>query len=328
MSHIIKTQRLIAFTALILLVAKLIAWRLTHSVTLLTDALESIVNVVAGFIGLYTVIFAARPRDSNHPYGHGKAEFVSAAIEGTLIAITGLVIVYEAVRRLFYPGHLDQLGTGLIISIFAGLINLCIGWYAVKLGTEKRSPTLEAAGKHLLTDAWSTLCVIVGLILLMLTGWQWIDSVVALLLGVFILITGYKVLRKSIAGIMDESDRKLVQEVIQFLQENRPPKWIDLHNLRVIQHGTNIHIDAHLTIPWYYEVIDADKEIHSLENLVQSRFGDKLEMFVHVDACMPFQCNLCSLNPCPERQYPFTQQTEWNEENVWFNKKHGSTGTE
>ncbi len=299
------------------------AWHLTHSVALLTDALESIVNVVAGFIGLYSIVFAARPRDTNHPYGHGKAEFVSAAIEGTLIIVAGVIIIYEAVDRLLHPGALEQLGTGMVISVIAGIIHFLLGRYAVRTGIRQRSATLEAAGRHLLTDAWSTFAVVAGLGLLLLTGWQWIDSAVALLLGILILRTGYKVIRKSLAGIMDETDQKLVREVISFLQQHRKPQWIDLHNFRVIQYGANLHIDAHLTIPWYYQVIEADKEIHALETLIQSHFGSKVELFIHIDACMPFQCSLCTVDPCPERQAPFKQQVVWTEQSVWNDAKHG-----
>jgi cation diffusion facilitator family transporter len=320
----IRIQRLIAFTALALLAGKLWAWHLTHSVALLTDALESIVNVVAGFIGLYSIVFAARPRDTNHPYGHGKAEFVSAAIEGTLIIVAGVVVIYEAVNRLLHPGALEQLGTGIVISVVAGIIHLLLGRYAVRTGIRQRSATLEAAGKHLLTDAWSTFAVVAGLGLLLLTGWQWVDSAVALLLGVLILKTGYRVIRKSLAGMMDETDQKLAREVIAFLQQHRKPQWIDLHNFRVIQHGSNLHIDAHLTIPWYYQVVDAGKEIHALETLIQSHFGNKVEMFIHIDACMPFQCSLCTVDPCPVRQEPFKEQVVWTEQSVWTDARHGS----
>ncbi len=325
MTASIRIQRLIAITSLVLLAGKLWAWHLTHSVAILTDALESIVNVIAGFIGLYSIVFASRPRDTNHPYGHGKAEFISAAIEGTLIIIAGVVIMYEATSRLLHPGDLDQLDIGIIISVVTGAINFLLGKYAVRTGARQRSMTLEAAGKHLQTDAWSTFAIVAGLVLLLLTGWQWIDSAVALLFGGIILRTGYKVIRKSLAGIMDETDEKLAHEAIGFLQRHRRPQWIDLHNFRVIRYGANLHVDAHLTVPWYYQVKDADEEIHALEALVRSHFGDKVEMFIHIDACMPFQCSLCTVDPCPERQEPFKQQVTWTKENVWNDAKHGSS---
>jgi cation diffusion facilitator family transporter len=319
----VRIQRLIAIVSVVLMAVKLLAWYLTHSVALLTDALESIANVIAGFVGLYTITLAARPRDNNHPYGHGKAEFVSAAIEGTLIIVAGGVILYESVRHLLHPKPLEQLGMGLLLSVGAGIIHFALGTYAVRIATRERSATLEAAGKHLQTDAWSTFAVTIGLGLVLLTGWLWIDSVAALILGASILRTGYTVIRKSLAGIMDETNQKLANDVIELVQQNRQPQWIDLHNFRVIQFGSNLHIDAHLTIPWYYQVIDADKEIHALQNLIQNHLGNKVEVFIHIDACMPFQCRLCSVAPCPARQEPFTQEVLWTAESVWNDARHG-----
>lgn len=319
----IRIQRLIALVSVILFAGKLWAWYLTHSVSILTDALESIVNIIAGLVGLYSVTLAARPRDANHPYGHGKAEFVSAAVEGTLITISGIVIIYEAVVRLLYPGPLRQLDAGITITAATGVLNFLLGTYAVRIGGKHRSMTVEAAGKHLRSDAWSTFAIVGGLLLLLLTGWQWLDSAVALLFAMLILVTGYRVVRKSLAGIMDETDEALVQEVIDFLQQHRRPQWVDLHNLRVIRYGDALHMDVHLTVPWYYQVKDAGTEIHALETLIRSHFGSKVELFVHIDACMPYQCHLCTVDPCPARQAPFRGQVFWNKENVITDAKHG-----
>lgn len=319
----IRIQRYIAFLSVVLFLAKLWAWYLTHSVAILTDALESTVNVITGFIGLYSVLLAAKPRDTNHPYGHGKAEFISSAVEGALIGIAGLFIIYEAVNQLIHPREIQQLNIGIIITVIAGAINGAFGLYAVKVGKKSRSMTVEAAGQHLLSDAYSTLAIVIGLILLLFTGWAWLDSVIAIVFSLFIIYTGYKVLRRSLAGIMDEADETLLKDVVQILQQHRKPQWIDLHNLRVIQYGDVLHVDAHMTLPWYYRVADAEKEIHSLEHLIQEHFGGKVELFIHIDGCMPYSCKLCALQDCPVRQQSFIAQVEWNLENVWANKKHG-----
>jgi len=319
----VRIQRLIAVFSVILFAGKLWAWYLTRSVAILTDALESIVNVITGLIGLYSVSLAARPRDANHPYGHGKAEFVSAAVEGTLIAVSGFVIIYAAVVRLIHPDPVRQLDTGIIITGVTGVLNFIFGTYAIRIGTRHRSMTVEAAGKHLRSDAWSTLAVVAGLVLLLLTGWQWLDSVGGVGFAVIIVTTGYRVLRKSLAGIMDETDQALVEAVIAFMQEHRRPQWIDLHNLRVIRYGDALHMDVHLTVPWYHQVQDADAEIHQLEELIRSHFGSKVELFVHVDACMPYQCRLCAVDPCPVRQEACRGQLVWSPENVLRDAKHG-----
>lgn len=319
----VKVQRYIAILSVVLFLAKLAAWYLTHSVAILTDALESTVNVITGFVGLYSVSLAARPRDLNHPYGHGKAEFVSAAIEGALIFIAGLVIIYESVDQLIEPKPLHGLDYGILITAVAGAINYFSGVYAIREGKKHRSATLEAAGKHIQVDAYSTFAILLGLGLLLITGWQWLDSVVALVFALIILITGYRVLRKSLAGIMDEADEQLLDEVIEFIQENRRPQWIDMHNMRVIQFGNVMHVDAHMTLPWYYRVAEAEQEIHALEDMISDHYGNKIEIFVHIDACAAFSCKLCALNHCPVRQHSFEEQLKWNSDNVWVDSKHG-----
>ena len=319
----IRIQRYIAILSLVLFLGKLWAWYLTSSVAILTDALESTVNVITGFIGLYSVMLAAKPRDTNHPYGHGKVEFISSAIEGALIGIAGLFIIYEAVAQLLYPRAIEKLNTGIIITMIAGVVNFVFGRYAVSVGKKNRSLTVEAAGRHLLSDAYSTIAIVIGLLLLLFTGWQWLDSAIAIVFSVFIIVTGYKVLRRSLAGIMDEADLALLKNVVKVLQAQRRAQWIDLHNLRVVQYGEVLHIDAHMTLPWYYRVAAAEKEIHALEELIRQHFGGKVELFIHIDGCMPYSCKLCAIENCPVRQEAFKGQIEWNLENVWANKKHG-----
>jgi cation diffusion facilitator family transporter len=321
----VRTQRFIAFLSVVLFLGKMLAWYLTNSVTVLTDALESIVNMVAGFLGLFSIVFAARPRDTNHPYGHGKAEFLSSAVEGTLIIIAGVVVIYEAVLHLLAPHPLQKLNTGLLIIVASGVVNYLAGKYAEAKGKKSNSLILVSAGKHLQTDAYSTVAIVIGLLLLLLTKnhWPWLDSAVAICFSLIIMITGYKVLRRSISGIMDEMDMPLIKEVIDVLQKNRKPDWVDLHNLRVIQYGSLMHVDAHMTLPWYYQVVDADREIHALESLIASNFTNQVELFIHIDSCMAYQCKLCALAECPVRQEPFKEQLTWDISNVWADAKHG-----
>ncbi len=321
----VKTQRYIAILSVVLFLAKMLAWKLTHSVTVLTDALESIVNMIAGFLGLFSIILANMPRDTNHPYGHGKAEFLSSAVEGTLIVIAGVVVIYEAIQHLIVPHTLEKLDLGFVIVATCGGINFLAGKYAEGKGKKSNSMILISAGKHLQTDAYSTVAILIGLALLLLTHnrWIWLDSAVAICFAVIIMLTGYKVLRKSISGIMDEMDTVLLKEVIKVIQENRRSQWVDLHNLRVIQYGSLMHVDAHMTLPWYFKVVDADREVHELEALIKSHFKNQVELFIHIDGCMPYQCKLCALTDCPERKDAFQQQLEWTIDNLWANAKHG-----
>jgi cation diffusion facilitator family transporter len=321
----VRIQRYIAILSVVLFLAKMLAWYLTHSVTILTDALESVVNVVAGFLGLFSIIVANMPRDTNHPYGHGKAEFLSSAIEGTLIIMAGIVIIYEAVHHLIAPPQLEQLNVGLFIVAGCGLINFIAGKYAEKKGVKNNSMVLISAGKHLQTDAWSTVAIVIGLVIFVLTNnkWPWLDSVIALCFAIITMITGYKVLRRSISGIMDEMDVVLLKEVITVIQERRRPQWIDLHNLRVIQYGPMMHVDAHMTLPWYYKVADAEKEIDALEELIKAHFNNQVELFIHIDGCVPYQCKICTVADCPERRHPFEHRIEWTIDNLWVDAKHG-----
>jgi cation diffusion facilitator family transporter len=230
----LTVQKWVAGISVILLAVKLIAYLATRSVAILTDALESIVNVAAGFIGLYSLYVAAKPKDSDHPYGHGKAEFISAAIEGTMIAVAGVLILYKGIQQLINPVELRQLDYGMILIAITAVANFAMGYICLRIGKRNQSAALVASGQHLLTDTWSTVGIIAGIGLLFITGEKWIDSIVALLFGVFILYTGYRIVRKSIAWIMDEVDAKLLTRVVELLNTKRSENWVDLHNLRVI----------------------------------------------------------------------------------------------
>ncbi len=321
----IKIQTWVAVLSVVLLLTKITAYFVTNSVAILTDALESIVNVVAGFFGLYSLYLSAKPRDADHPYGHGKIEFVSAAVEGTLIAIAGLLILYTAIKNLLSPGELHQLDTGILLIAFTAVVNFITGRICVHTGTKNNSLALVASGKHLLSDTYSTLGILVGLALLYFTRLAWIDSVVAILFSFLILHTGYKIIRKSVAGIMDESDRTLLKQMVTLLNNNRRPNWIDLHNLRIIKYGSTLHLDAHLTVPWYFNVHEAHREIDALAELVRKKFGESLELFVHSDGCLEHSCSICTKTDCPVRKHAFQEKIEWSIANIATNEKHRST---
>ena len=319
-----KFQRIIAIVGIILFLVKLYAWYQTNSVAILTDALESTINVIAGLIGLYSLYLSSLPRDQNHPYGHGKVEFISASLEGALISIAGVVIIYEAINKLQNPHTVEQLNLGLILVAFTAVINYILGFYAIKKGKKNNSLALIASGKHLQTDTYSTIGIIIGLIILYSTKIAWIDSVTALIFAGFIIYTGYKILRESISGIMDETDELLLKEVVGFLNEERRPNWIDLHNLRIIKYGSTLHFDCHMTVPWYFNIEEGHKEVEALEDTVINHFGDRIELFVHLDACKEYSCKICTKTDCPVRQHPFEEKVEWTIENVSLNKKHNS----
>lgn len=319
-----KFQRIITIVGIILFLVKLYAWYQTNSVAILTDALESTINVIAGLIGLYSLYLSSLPKDHNHPYGHGKVEFISASIEGALITIAGVVIIYEAVSELQNPKTIEKLDLGLILVSLTAVINYVLGFYAIKKGKKNNSLALIASGKHLQTDTYSTIGIIIGLIILYFTKISWIDSVTALIFAGFIIYTGYKIVRESISGIMDETDELLLKEVVDFLSEERRQNWIDLHNLRIIKYGSTLHFDCHMTVPWYFNIEEGHKEVDALEDAVKNHFGDRIELFVHLDACKEYSCNICSKTDCPVRKHPFQEKIKWTMQNVSLNKKHNS----
>lgn len=318
----LQTQKWVAAVSVLLLAAKFLAYYLTNSVSILTDALESIVNVAAGFIGLYSLYVAAIPRDKNHPYGHGKAEFLSAAIEGTLITSAGAIIIYKAVKSFIVPVDLQKLDYGIYLVAATAIINFGIGFITVARGKKNNSLALIASGRHLQSDSYSTLGIIAGLVLIYFTGLKWIDSAVAIVFGVMIIYTGYRILRKSIAGIMDEADIELLEKMVSLLNKSRRENWVDLHNLRVIKYGAILHLDCHLTVPWYLNVHEAHREIDALSQLVKQEFGESMELFVHSDGCLPFSCKICDKQHCTERKHNFEKKINWTIENILQNQKH------
>lgn len=318
----LRLQIIITAIAIALFFIKMGAWYLTGSVAILTDALESTVNVIAGLIGVYSLYVSAKPKDMNHPYGHGKIEFVSAAVEGTLIIVAGIVIICQAAAGFIHHHSIGSLDYGIILVAFTAIVNYIAGSICVRNGKSSNSLVLVASGKHLQTDTYSTLGIIAGLILLYLFKEPWIDSVVAAVFAVIIMVTGYKILRSSLAGIMDEADEALLKKMVTVLNDNRRANWVDLHNLRIIKYGAVIHIDCHLTVPWYLNVNEAHDEIDALSGLVRDEFAESMELFVHSDGCMPFSCAICTKQDCSVRQHPFAKRIEWTIENVSTNTKH------
>ncbi len=316
-------QKIVVIVGIVLFVIKVIAWYITQSVSILTDALESTINVLAGLFSLYSLYLSSKPRDKDHPYGHGKIEFISAGIEGGLIALAGLIIIYESVKNLFTPHTISQLDYGIILVSIAGLINYILGAMAVKKGKKNKSLALISGGEHLKSDTYSTIGLVLGLILMYFTRFYWLDSVIALLFGSIIIFTGIKIVRKSLAGIMDEADEELIKQLVDTLEKNRNPNWIDIHNVRFIKYGSSLHLDSHLTMPWYFNLRESKKELDKLEEIIKDNFGNSLEMFVHVDdCCEDFSCKICKKQDCTFRKHAFEKEIVWTIENIESDKHH------
>jgi cation diffusion facilitator family transporter len=317
-----EIQKKLTLIIIVLFLIKLTAWYYTNSVAILTDALEYTINVISGLIGLYSLYLSAKPKDKNHPYGHGKVEFLSATIEGTLMIVSSFVIIYEAINNLKHPHELKQLDYGIFLIALTGVINYVVGHFSIKNGKKNNSLALIATGKHMQSDTYATLGIVIGLVLIYFTHQTWIDSLVAFIFAFIIIVSGYKILRSSIAGIMDEADDDLLEKMVAFCETSRRENWVDLHNLRFIKYGGTLHLDCHLTIPWFFNIHEGHKEIDELEKIVKDNFGDSVELFVHTDGCMDFSCKICSKTECPMRKQQFEKKINWTIENVSTNNKH------
>jgi cation diffusion facilitator family transporter len=311
---------LVAGVAIMLL--KFAAFFLTRSNAILSDALESIINVVAGAFAYYSLRLAAKPKDKDHPYGHGKIEFISAGFEGGLILLAGLVIIGKSVINMLHPVAIGSLDIGAGLAAIAGISNYILGRILIKTGEKHRSITLVADGKHLQSDTWSSIGLIAGVAVIYFTGWVILDNILAIVFGFVIIFTGYKLVRRALAGLMDEADEAILKDVIRVLNEHRNPKWIDIHNLRIQQYGSSYHIDCHITLPWYDNLQQVHDELKHIEDMIHLRFHEKVELFIHPDPCMPFSCPICNIEDCPVRQHPFRYKIDWTLENLLKNEKH------
>ena len=317
-----EIQKKLTLVIMSLFIIKLVAWYYTNSVAILTDTLEYTINVISGFIGLYSLYLSSLPKDRNHPYGHGKVEFLSATVEGTLMIVSSFVIIYEAINNLKHHHVLKQLDFGIYLVALTGVINFVVGHFSIKNGKKNNSLALIATGKHMQSDTYATLGIVIGLIIIYFTHLVWIDSLVAFIFAIIIIISGYKIMRTSIAGIMDEADDELLEKMVRYCNENRRENWVDLHNLRFIKYGGTLHLDCHLTIPWYFNINEGHQEVDELEKIVKTNFGDSVELMVHTDGCLDFSCKICDKKDCPVRKHSFQQKIEWTIENISIDSKH------
>ncbi|CAN5245894.1 cation diffusion facilitator family transporter [soil metagenome] len=309
--------------SLVLVVIKFYAFYITSSNAILTDALESIINVFATGFAFYSIYLSTLPKDTNHPYGHGKIEFFSAGFEGALIILAGVFIIYQSILNLIEPEPLENLPVGIFIVAFAAIINGYLGYILHKSGTEMDSFTLIADGKHLITDAISSFILLFGIAIIHFTGYYILDSFISILFAFYILFNGYSLIRMSVAGLMDESNPQAMGKVVAILNANRKVNWIDVHNMRIQKYGPDIHIDCHLTLPFYYNLHKVHEELEELRKSLENNLDSNIEIFTHADPCIPGPCcNYCRVKGCAVRENPYKFDIDWNAENLAKDQKH------
>lgn len=290
---------------LVLLAIKFLAYLHTGSQAILSDAIESIVNIVAALFTVVALAFASRPADPSHPYGHGKIEFLSGGFEGGLIAFAALVIIYEAVDALWSGLALHAIREGVVLVGIAATGNAVLGAFLVRSGRRLHSLALEADGLHLLSDFWTSLAVIVGLLLVRRTGWLFLDPLLAIAVGLNLAWTGARLVRRAAAGLLDESDPQLLGALAWAIGETRAPEIIGIHRLRAIQSGGVVHIDAHLVVPRFWSVSESHEAANRFSDDVIRRVDRNAEFIFHVDPCRAVYCTGCPVEPCPVRSHSF-----------------------
>jgi cation diffusion facilitator family transporter len=249
------------------------AYLLTGSVGLLSDALESVVNLVAAVLALIAIRIASRPADETHPFGHGKVEYFSAGAEGLMILVAAILIIVSAVQRLLSPQQLDDLGIGLVVTLVATAVNLVVGVLVLRAGSRHRSITLVADGKHLLTDVWTSVGVVIGVGLVAITGWLPLDSLVAIAVALNILWTGWGLVGHSTRGLMDHAmppaDVESVRRVLSSVAGEYPSGEVDFHALQTRESGRERFVSMHVLVPGSWTVAEGHDLLEILEQRVR-----------------------------------------------------------
>jgi cation diffusion facilitator family transporter len=286
---------------------KYLAYLLSGSVALKSDAIESVVNVVAAVFALGAVVFAGKPADKEHPYGHGKIEHFSAAFEGGLISLAAVFIVLEAVRGLLYGVELKDLGRGLAVNLLAGCLNGLLGWFLLHQGRRTRSRALEADGHHILSDFWTTVGIASGLVAVKLTGLRWLDPLMALTVGLLLARTGFRLVRESSQALLDMEDPEVLGRVLAAMNRVRSWDILAVHEMRTFRSGRYTHVDAHLVVPEYYPVRQAHDLCEDFGRRALAEARIEGEVHTHVDPCGRLYCERCPAEACPIRRAPGTQ---------------------
>src|SRR5689334_19381525 len=268
--------------AVVTISLKTVAWALTGSVGLLSDAAESVVNLVAAIVAMAALRWASKPADEEHAYGHQKAEYFSAGVEGTLILVAAVSIAVAAIGRLLHPQAISDVGIGLAVAVLASLINLAVGFLLLRTGRRERSIVLEADGKHLMTDVWTSAGVVIGVALVAITGLERLDGLVALAVAINIVVTGSGLVRRSVGGLMDralgEPERRQIDEALERVRAG----GVAFHALRTGQAGSRAFVSVHVLVPGSWTVQHGHDVVEQVEAALRERLP-YATVFTHLE---------------------------------------------
>jgi cation diffusion facilitator family transporter len=294
-------------------ITKMTAYFITGSVAIFSDAAESVVHVAATGMALFSIILSSKPADESHLYGHGNVEYFSAGVEGFLIVLAAGFIIYQAVLDIIVGPTLEALNIGVIFISAAGVVNLGLGFYLIRTGKKTNSITLVADGKHVLTDAYTSIGVVVGITLVIITGFVLLDPILAIIVALNILFTGYKLIRESIGGLMLETNPAILKNISDRLISIKKDYWIDIHELRYWQSGERMYIDFHLLLPYYFTIEQSHKEEKFIDEELEKEFPNT-QIKIHFDYCVTELCKFCGYEKCDVRKEAKKINFEWNVE--------------
>ncbi len=300
---------------IIIFITKFSAFLVTDSTAIFSDAAESVINIVAAAVALYSIIISSKPADEDHPYGHGKIEYFSAGFEGLLIALAGLVIIYSGVSKIIVGAEPTKLGIGILLLGVSSVANMVLSLYIKGVGEKTNSLTLIADAKHIMADVYTSFGIIVGLGVVIVTDIPIFDPIIAIIVAVNILFTGYNLVRESVGGLMNEVDSETMEAISNKIISIRKPEWIDIHELRFWKSANNTFVDFHLVLPYYFTI----REAHKSDDLVLSEMDKILpgsQVKIHLDYCDFELCKYCEFSDCKERKEKLMEKSEWDQNRI------------
>jgi len=299
----------IYFTVSIVIMGiKFLAHFITGSTSVLSDALESIINVTASGFSSYASYLSSKPADEDHPYGHGKIEFFSAAFEGGLITIAGVWIAIESLVTLFTHRPLRELNQGMLLVAITGLGNLALALYLGVMAKRKQSELLKASSIHVFTDVLSTAAAFLSIFAVSQFNWHWADPVGAILIGIWLVNSGYRILIKSANALMDSADPKMLNQFAKAIEKNITDDLIDIHLTKIMRNGPYHHVDCHLVVPQFWDISTAHEFGEEMERRIFESYDFKGEINFHLDPCLQKYCESCAVKKCPIRTRNFVKR--------------------
>jgi cation diffusion facilitator family transporter len=316
---VVKAANWSLLFALVILALKFYGYFQTNSTAVLSDALEGIVNVATAVLSIFVMRAVTAPKDHDHPYGHGKLEYFSAAFEGGLIFFAAIAICVEALRAIFRGSSLHDLNSGMLTIGIAAVLNLIIGVYLLKVAETQNSEALKASGKHILSDVITTVGTLFGLLLVKLTGFEIIDPIAALLVAIHLGFVGWRIVRTSAGALIDEKDDKTLHLLTEAARRSRRPGVIDIHDLRMVRYGHFHHVDAHMVIPEFWDIKQAHNHSLAVERDIVDLYPFQGEIAFHLDPSERAFCDACNLPECPVRVKDFEALKELSVKSVTRN---------